>query len=94
MEILKNEDGTVKLMSHYEAIQYCEENNCRLPTLDELINFYSQKDFVKTESDKNWFWSSSVYPIISGYAYVFSGYNGGVDYDFRNNRYAVRLKYE
>jgi hypothetical protein len=89
--IVKNSDGTIHHMTHYEALEYCAKNNCRLPTLDELIGFYSGKNYVKTKDDINWFWSSSVYPYDPDYAYVFKGYGGGIDPNNRTYKSAVRV---
>jgi len=88
--IVKNSDGTIHHMTHYEALEYCAKNNCRLPTLDELINFYSDEDYIKNEDDKNLFWSSSVNPNDPYVAYVFYGFNGVIYYVSRYFKDAVR----
>ena len=39
---------------------------------------------------KDWFWSSSPYPLFSDLAYLFNGFNGYVDLGYRVNSNSVR----
>ena len=60
---------------------------------DTVVDFYfNYSGYQKPDGDlgQNWFWSSSVHPYDSSFAYVLSGRYGSVSYDSRDDSHAVR----
>lgn len=104
-DIAKKPDGNPIYMTHAAATQYCENKGASLPTREDFLRLrrylgyhtgdgYSSlatdgKDILPGLSGK-WFWSSSVHPYGSDYAYFFSGSRGVMYYDHRVSKIAVR----
>lgn len=92
--------GKINTMNQYDADKYCKDGGARLPTREEFEQLakYLGKGTARGYSpyladgktdllpglSNHWFWSSSVYPNLSDYAFYFYGYSGGVYYANRS----------
>lgn len=68
-----------------------QDKSFGVPTIEEIMQ--AEKNGIREVLPNmwgRWFWSSSVYPHLSGVAYFFSGFNGRVDTGFRVNTNSVR----
>ena len=97
-DTVKETDGTIHGMNHYNAIAYCDSIDARLPSKEEFIQFrqymgaqperlmgYSHHDDKILPNLKSYrFWSSSVDPDNIDLAYDFNGDDGFIYYGFRN----------
>lgn len=64
-----------ELMTHAEAIKWCEEQGGRLPTIHELLGAYLENE----EGFKaDWYWSSTLDKDESSTAYIQNFLNGNV----------------
>ncbi len=99
--------GKVNTMNQFDADKFCKDGGTRLPAKEELeqladylgrgtVQEYSpyladgKTDFLPGLSN-HWFWSSSVLPKYSDWAYLFSGEYGIVFHDLRyKDDHAVR----
>lgn len=76
-ELLKNVNGEIKTMNHYDALKEAEKLKLRLPTKEE-IELAIEEGFLKKGMKS--FWSSSVHPDNDDYAFDFYGYYGYYGY--------------
>jgi len=81
------------------AEEYCKSIGARLPTQEEFTRLreymgarsgthegYSHHDDkILPNLNGHWFWSSSVDPYVTGFAYDFNGTVGYVGFDYRDN---------
>jgi hypothetical protein len=74
-----------KRMIHHQAVETYSTDDKRLPTKGEF-EIAEEHGFREVlEIDSGWFWSSSVNPSNTYYAYVFFvGYYGGIGFDSRD----------
>ena len=83
------------------ALKYCEnlelagQTDWRLPNMRELQSIVDYGRFKPAidpvfEASPNWYWSSSAFVGLSGYAGVVGFYNGGADDMDLGNEYFVR----
>lgn len=87
---IKNALGKARDFTHKQALDYAKLIGARLPTIDELLKAY----ISGLEFEPERFWSGSVHPNDSTYAYNFDGYNGNVSVNYRSNSYAVRCVFD
>jgi len=82
------EDDT---MTHYKAIELFNTDDKRLPTKEEWEEAEKHEiRFVLPNFNNKWFWSSSVHPDYSYYAYIFDGRGGDFVFDRFNGWVSVR----
>lgn len=79
------EDGNF----NYDEAMKLKTEQKRLPTKEEFEDAekHGIREVLK-DMDGFWFWSSTAHPEYSRYAYVFSGYYGGVGFAYRGVRVA------
>jgi len=76
----------IRNANQYDAIKYCKAIEGKLPSKDDFIRGEANGiREVLPNMKARWFWSSSVHPKYSYFAYFFSGYNGFIDYYYRSN---------
>jgi hypothetical protein len=88
-------------MNQYQATEYCQSIGAQLPSREDFTRL---REYMGAQSGTyrgytpqilpgladNWYWSSSVHPDYSYYAYDFSGNYGDVGFDYRSFYDAVR----
>src|ERR1039458_9749869 len=63
-------------LNHYEAMEKYNSHSKRIPTKEEFEDAEKHGFREVLGINSGWFWSSSVYPNYTYYAYDFSGYYG------------------
>lgn len=85
----------------FGAKEYCESIGARLPSIEEFVRlreymgarpgiYEGYRAQVLPNLSGYWFWSSSVYPSFAERVYAFSGVNGNIELNYRNNYIMVR----
>lgn len=76
------ENGT---FNHYQAVEQFQSS---FPTKEEFEK--AEEHGIReifNDFQNEWFWSASVHPSFSYYAYFFNGSNGDIDYYYRYDYY-------
>ena len=73
-----------KKLNQYEAMEKYNSPSKRLPTKDEFEDAEKHGFREVLEINSSLFWSSSVYPSYSYYAYFFNGNYGDIGYVSRS----------
>lgn len=72
--------------NHHDAMKL-ETDSKRLPTKEEFEKAKEHGIREILDMSGKWFWSASVHPNLSDYAYFFCGGGGYVGYDYRSDDY-------